>query len=168
MPKLNKMLYNRSLNIISHYYCVCKGSKYLDLCARSPSLAPGRHQQLQFAPSGPPFLQLPGVFCNWVCVQEEPRKVCFNYDLFLNLEGNPPVNHLRCEKLTFNNPTKEFRRKLIKAGGVRSHDTAAVPALLDPSHETGQEHRAALRLFLDTGPARATRSFLIQVSRADS
>lgn len=28
------------------------------------------------------------------------------------------MNHLRCEKLTFNNPTKEFRRKLIKAGGV--------------------------------------------------
>ncbi|XP_029284817.1 protein ENL-like [Cottoperca gobio] len=44
--------------------------------------------------------------------KEEPKKVCFNYDLFLNLEGNPPVNHLRCEKLTFNNPTKEFRRKL--------------------------------------------------------
>lgn len=51
--------------------------------------------------------------------QEEPKKVFFNYDLFLNLEGNPPVNHLRCEKLTFNNPTQEFRRKLIKAGGVR-------------------------------------------------
>ncbi|XP_013862709.1 protein ENL [Austrofundulus limnaeus] len=50
--------------------------------------------------------------------REEPKKVCFNYDLFLNLEGNPPVNHLRCEKLTFNNPTKEFRRKLIKAGGI--------------------------------------------------
>ncbi|KAM9849341.1 protein ENL [Aulostomus maculatus] len=50
--------------------------------------------------------------------KEEPKKVCFNYDLFLNLEGNPPVNHLRCEKLTFNNPTKDFRRKLIKAGGV--------------------------------------------------
>lgn len=44
--------------------------------------------------------------------------MCFNYDLFLNLEGNPPVNHLRCEKLTFNNPTHEFRRKLVKAGGV--------------------------------------------------
>lgn len=57
--------------------------------------------------------------------QEEPKKVCFNYDLFLNLEGNPPVNHLRCEKLTFNNPTKEFRRKLIKAGGVRLSDTLA-------------------------------------------
>lgn len=61
--------------------------------------------------------------------------MCFNYDLFLNLEGNPPVNHLRCEKLTFNNPTKEFRRKLIKAGGVRSHDTAAVWALIDRSDE---------------------------------
>uniref|UniRef100_A0A3B3T7V3 MLLT1 super elongation complex subunit n=1 Tax=Paramormyrops kingsleyae TaxID=1676925 RepID=A0A3B3T7V3_9TELE len=50
--------------------------------------------------------------------REEPKRVCFNYDLFLNLEGNPPVNHLRCEKLTFNNPTREFRRKLVKAGGV--------------------------------------------------
>ncbi|XP_042198715.1 protein ENL [Callorhinchus milii] len=50
--------------------------------------------------------------------KEEPKKVCFTYDLFLNLEGNPPVNHLRCEKLTFNNPTKEFRRKLLKAGGI--------------------------------------------------
>ncbi|KAM8938970.1 protein ENL [Pelodytes ibericus] len=50
--------------------------------------------------------------------KEEPKRVCFTYDLFLNLEGNPPVNHLRCEKLTFNNPTKEFRRKLLKAGGV--------------------------------------------------
>lgn len=59
---------------------------------------------------------------SWTCLslqsQEEPKKVCFNYDLFLNLEGNPPVNHLRCEKLTFNNPTHEFRRKLVKAGGV--------------------------------------------------
>ncbi|XP_076977081.1 protein ENL isoform X2 [Tamandua tetradactyla] len=50
--------------------------------------------------------------------KEEPRKVCFTYDLFLNLEGNPPVNHLRCEKLTFNNPTTEFRWKLLRAGGV--------------------------------------------------
>nr|XP_033812472.1 protein ENL isoform X3 [Geotrypetes seraphini] len=50
--------------------------------------------------------------------KEEPKKVCFTYDLFLNLEGNPPVNHLRCEKLTFNNPTKDFLRKLLKAGGV--------------------------------------------------
>ncbi|NXY68880.1 AF9 protein, partial [Glareola pratincola] len=50
--------------------------------------------------------------------QEEPKKVRFDYDLFLHLEGHPPVNHLRCEKLTFNNPTEEFRRKLQKAGGI--------------------------------------------------
>uniref|UniRef100_A0A7M4DV91 MLLT3 super elongation complex subunit n=1 Tax=Crocodylus porosus TaxID=8502 RepID=A0A7M4DV91_CROPO len=49
--------------------------------------------------------------------KEEPKKVRFDYDLFLHLEGHPPVNHLRCEKLTFNNPTEEFRRKLLKAGG---------------------------------------------------
>ncbi|XP_010901180.1 protein AF-9 isoform X3 [Esox lucius] len=51
--------------------------------------------------------------------QEEPKKVRFDYDLFLHLDGHPPVNHLRCEKLTFNNPTEEFRRKLLKAGGQR-------------------------------------------------
>ncbi|XP_016330262.1 protein AF-9-like isoform X2 [Sinocyclocheilus anshuiensis] len=49
--------------------------------------------------------------------KEEPKKVRFDYDLFLHLEGHPPVNHLRCEKLTFNNPTEEFCRKLLKAGG---------------------------------------------------
>lgn len=67
------------------------------------------------------------MLCSLFVCQEEPKKVCFNYDLFLNLEGNPPVNHLRCEKLTFNNPTKEFRRKLIKAGGVRLPFTSEQP-----------------------------------------
>lgn len=67
------------------------------------------------------------MLCSLFVYQEEPKKVCFNYDLFLNLEGNPPVNHLRCEKLTFNNPTKEFRRKLIKAGGVRLPFTSERP-----------------------------------------
>lgn len=153
MTKRNKMLHNRSPNIISHYYCLW--GIYLSgisgyLCA-FPSLALGRPQQLRFVPPIPHVLLC--VFC--VCVQEEPRKVCFNYDLFLNLEGNPPVNHLRCEKLTFNNPTKEFRRKLIKAGGVRSHDTAAVWALTDRSDETSGEQGAALR---------NSPSFLIQVS----
>ena len=50
--------------------------------------------------------------------KEEPRKIHFKYDLFLHNEGCPPVNHIRCEKLTFQNPTEDFRRKLIKAGGV--------------------------------------------------
>lgn len=58
------------------------------------------------------------IFVVAVFPQEEPKKVRFDYDLFLHLEGHPPVNHLRCEKLTFNNPTEEFRKKLLKAGGV--------------------------------------------------
>ncbi|KAI1887775.1 hypothetical protein AGOR_G00193830 [Albula goreensis] len=53
--------------------------------------------------------------------KEEPKKVRFDYDLFLHLDGHPPVNHLRCEKLTFNKPTEEFCRKLLKAGGHRDH-----------------------------------------------
>ncbi|XP_028443792.1 protein ENL [Perca flavescens] len=44
--------------------------------------------------------------------KELPKKMCFKYQL--NLEGD----HLRCETLTFNNHTKDFRRKLIKAGAV--------------------------------------------------
>ncbi|XP_028912410.1 protein ENL-like isoform X3 [Ornithorhynchus anatinus] len=59
--------------------------------------------------------------------KEKPKKVCFTYDLFLNLEGNPPVNHLRCEKLTFNNPTKEFRYKLLKAGGDAKKENSKAP-----------------------------------------
>lgn len=50
--------------------------------------------------------------------KEEPRKIRFQYDLFLRMEASPPVNHTRCEKLTFQNPTEEFKKKLLEAGGV--------------------------------------------------
>ncbi|XP_033124001.1 protein ENL-like isoform X1 [Anneissia japonica] len=50
--------------------------------------------------------------------KEEPKKVVFEYDMFLHLENSPPVNHIRYEKLTFRNPTEDFRRKLLKGGGV--------------------------------------------------
>jgi hypothetical protein len=46
----------------------------------------------------------------------EPRKIVFQYNLFLHT--TEPVNHSRCEKLTFQNPTEEFKKKLLKAGGV--------------------------------------------------
>nr|XP_033812474.1 protein ENL isoform X5 [Geotrypetes seraphini] len=69
--------------------------------------------------------------------KEEPKKVCFTYDLFLNLEGNPPVNHLRCEKLTFNNPTKDFLRKLLKAGGYAGKDGNKI----SKPHKVTKEHR---------------------------
>ena len=49
--------------------------------------------------------------------KEEPKKVFFNYDLYLHLEG-PPISYCRAEKVIFQNPTEDFRRKLIRAGGV--------------------------------------------------
>jgi YEATS domain-containing protein 1/3 len=45
--------------------------------------------------------------------KEDPKKIRFIYDLSLKLE-----DHIRCEKLTFQNPTDEFKKKLLKAGGV--------------------------------------------------
>ena len=55
---------------------------------------------------------------------EEPKRILFKYDLFLHLDGNPLVNHTRFEKLTFQNPTDDFRRKLVKAGGVSEESGA--------------------------------------------
>ena len=50
--------------------------------------------------------------------REEPKKIIINYDMFLRLEDAPPVDHIRREKLTFQNPGESFRKKLLKAGGV--------------------------------------------------
>jgi YEATS domain-containing protein 1/3 len=49
--------------------------------------------------------------------KDEPRKVKFEYDLFLQSEG-PAISHVRYEKMTFKNPSEDFRMKLIKGGGV--------------------------------------------------
>lgn len=48
--------------------------------------------------------------------KEEPRKLDFIYDLSLNTSG--PIRQSQKEKRIFNNPSEEFRRKLIKGGGV--------------------------------------------------
>lgn len=50
--------------------------------------------------------------------KEEPRKLKFDYDLFLPVYGSPPIDHIRSEALTFKNPTDEFKKKLIKGGGI--------------------------------------------------
>ena len=48
--------------------------------------------------------------------KEEPRKVVFEYDLLLpNLE-DPPISQMRSECLTFQNPSEEFRQKLLRGG----------------------------------------------------
>ncbi|BFY97491.1 hypothetical protein BsWGS_00531 [Bradybaena similaris] len=50
--------------------------------------------------------------------KQTPRKIIFLYDLFLNAKDSPPINNVRYEKLKFQNPTPEFKAKLIKAGGT--------------------------------------------------
>lgn len=48
--------------------------------------------------------------------REEPKKISFEYDLFLDL--GRPVTKLKREKLTFQNPSADFKKKLLKGGGV--------------------------------------------------
>ncbi|TNM93445.1 hypothetical protein fugu_001621 [Takifugu bimaculatus] len=84
--------------------------------------------------------------------KEEPKKVRFDYDLFLHLEGHPPVNHLRCEKLTFNNPTEEFRRKLLKAGGQQDPHKRPTDDLKMMVLQEGSTHLHSQHLKLPTLP----------------
>ena len=48
--------------------------------------------------------------------KEEPRKVMFEYDLLLPNLDDPPISQMRSECLTFQNPSEEFRVKLIRGG----------------------------------------------------
>ncbi|XP_003386748.1 PREDICTED: protein AF-9-like [Amphimedon queenslandica] len=50
--------------------------------------------------------------------KDEPKKVRFEYDLLLPNLNDPPINQIRSECLTFQNPSEEFKSKLLKAGGV--------------------------------------------------
>lgn len=52
--------------------------------------------------------------------KDEPKKVRFEYDLLLPNLNDAPINQIRSECLTFQNPGEEFRQKLLKSGGVIS------------------------------------------------
>ena len=65
----------------------------------------------------------------------EPKKIKFMYNLFLHMEE--PVNHVRCEKLTFQNPTEEFKKKLLKAGGVCIYIYIYIYQCFDPGTGIG-------------------------------
>lgn len=52
--------------------------------------------------------------------KDEPKKVRFEYDLLLPNLNDPPISQIRSECLTFQNPSEEFRQKLVKSGGVVS------------------------------------------------
>ncbi|XP_018323242.1 protein ENL [Agrilus planipennis] len=49
--------------------------------------------------------------------KDEPKKITFNYDLTLQPTG-PAICKLQKEKFVFNNPSEEFRHKLLKGGGM--------------------------------------------------
>ncbi|XP_046400558.1 protein ENL isoform X1 [Ischnura elegans] len=49
--------------------------------------------------------------------KDEPKKVRYYYDLHLQNSG-PPISNIKREKYTFSNPSEDFRRKLIRGGGV--------------------------------------------------
>lgn len=49
--------------------------------------------------------------------KEEPKKISFQYDLQLQPSG-PPISRLFREPRVFQNPSEDFRRKLIRGGGV--------------------------------------------------
>lgn len=53
----------------------------------------------------------------------EPRKLQFDYDLILPAFGSLPIDNIRSEALTFTNPTDEFKRKLVKGGGIVTKTT---------------------------------------------
>lgn len=54
--------------------------------------------------------------------KEEPRKIRFNYELILQERGSPPISKVFREKYIFS-PSEDFRRKLIKGGGVSIYIT---------------------------------------------
>eukprot|EP00794_Sanderia_malayensis_P010220 gene10220-11269_t len=64
--------------------------------------------------------------------KEEPKKVKFDYDLYLQLVGNPPVTNVRVEALTFSDPVEDFKKKLLKGGGVIVSPVAA-PSISPPA-----------------------------------
>ena len=50
--------------------------------------------------------------------KQPPKKILFDYDLFLNGVDSPGINFVRHEKLNFTNPAPEFKALLLQAGGV--------------------------------------------------
>ena len=101
---------------ISILSCNNAYSKFDGLIIISPTVLKDPPYQVAEAGYGSFFLPIEVYFKN----KEEPRKLRFDYDLFLPVYGSPPIDNIRSEALTFRNPTDEFRRKLVKGGGIVS------------------------------------------------
>ena len=48
----------------------------------------------------------------------DTRKVQFSYNLFLTMTNNPPCRFSRNEKVLFEEPSPDFRSKLLEGGAV--------------------------------------------------
>lgn len=65
--------------------------------------------------------------------KDEPKKVRFEYDLLLPNLNDPPINQIRSECLTFQNPSEEFKQKLLKAGGISTGTPTAPQKVKRPA-----------------------------------
>lgn len=54
--------------------------------------------------------------------KDEPKKIQFKYDLNLQNEG-PAISKVQKEKYVFHNPSEEFKKKLLKGGGIFVNST---------------------------------------------
>ena len=54
--------------------------------------------------------------------EDEPKKVRFEYYLLLPNLNDPPINQIHSKFLTFQNLSKDFQQKLLKAGGSTSEN----------------------------------------------
>ncbi|KAL0270668.1 UNVERIFIED_CONTAM: hypothetical protein PYX00_008003 [Menopon gallinae] len=59
--------------------------------------------------------------------KEEPKKISFQYDLTLQNSG-PPISRVLREPRVFQNPSEDFRRKLVRGGGVGVETPNEVPS----------------------------------------
>lgn len=82
--------------------------------------------------------------------KDEPKKVRFEYDLLLPNLNDPPINQIRSECLTFQNPSDEFKSKLLKAGGTMTgpggNSIAPPQKIKRPAEEAElQQHKKATK-----------------------
>lgn len=103
--------------------------------------------------------------------KQQPRRINFEYDLFLNLKPASPVNNVRYEKLKFQNPTPEFKMKLLKAGGVEQGvDRVPQPfsELFGHPSKTKTEKKRGPKPSKDSSKEKVKKKKKKELSRADS
>ncbi|XP_059166891.1 protein AF-9-like [Physella acuta] len=95
--------------------------------------------------------------------KQSPRKIVFSYDLFLNAKDSPPINNVRYEKLKFQNPTPEFKAKLLKAGGVeQGSESAAYSVPVPLAQYVKVDHKRSIKPPKDKEKKKKKKSSLLK------